>query len=309
MSFATIEEDGRASGHPSFFGTASFRLSTLRTGACWATLAAALLVAACASTPAVPLAVPRAANAIVVDGLANEWEGIPTLYLESSVRVLGAARDGENLFLMFRYSDSRLEERLDREGVMLWLDAGGQRARSFGIRYGGVPGRPPGRPHGRGSEASPERRGAPPPERGSGGFTLVRGEEKEIVPPAADRGAVATTARAEGSSCFELRIPLAEIPGYREGTTAIDLGIEIGGMTETERKELEERRNERGGQGPPGGGGGPGGGMGGGRGGGRGGGMGGPGGGRGGPGGGGGSHGPNRDAGDSLVWVSLRIGA
>ena len=258
------------------------------------------------------LATPAVPTPIVLDGADDDWQGAPMTYLEDSVRVLAAAHDGTDLYIMFRFADESLARRIARFGVTLWLDGGAGHATDYGIRYagsaavaealssgsddGGGYRLPPG--------AAPVEDAPTPPKPGN--IMVVRGDASDLRPETAPEGPSASSTVTDDLFCYELRIPLAEIPGFAptagsDGSADLSLGIQLGGPSVAGR-----------GLGP-GGRGGFGGGMGGGMNGGmsgRGGGLGSPGGRTGGPGGGmGGPRGERPTPKPSEpIWVTLELG-
>lgn len=264
-----------------------------------------------ASAKAVLLA-PIVATPVALDGSDGDWNGQPMTYLQDSIRVLAAAHDDTDLYLMFRFADERLARRIAHFGVTLWLDGAGGHAKDFGIRYAGSAavaealheGRDPGAgdfqlpPDASGSEGMPV-----PPKPGN--IAVVRGGESDLRPETREQGPSATSAVSDGLYCYELRIPLAEIPGFTggsdaKGITTVSLGIQLGGPAFAGRG-----RGPAGRGGSSGGMGGPGGGMGGRRGMG---GMGGRDGGMGEPGGMGGDRGQRPEVKPAdPVWVTLEL--
>lgn len=264
---------------------------------------------------------------MTLDGETADWEEIPIVYLEESLRVMSVAHDDDNLYLMYRFADERLARRLMAQGVMLWFNGDGKaknKNEEFAVRYRGseqISQRLQStttteNQTGSDSSGRPARRppanGAGGPTRTPGQLTIIRMSLKETVDEGSLVGPGAASKFDEGIFTYELRVPLAEIGGsFAEKapskTRKIAVGIQLGGLTEAEKV----LRNERSSMGRSGGGsvtiGGGGGGMGGGRGGGMGGGMGGGrGGGMGGGRGGGPGNGrPNADT--KIEWLSLTL--
>jgi len=299
-------------------------------------MAAAAIMAALLCTPAAAIAGgsislegSTADGRITIDGDSSDWDGLPNVYLENSLRVVAASHDDGQLYVMYRFGDERLAEQLLQRGVILWFNGDGKtknKDEAFGIRYTGseamaaaVDLADPDEHAGPDSEASEHR---PPRDMRSlakqrpdpGTLTVIRHGVKDVIPEGHPPGPNAASAIHDGVFCYEFRIPLAEIGGKvadrnpsKKRTVA--LGIQIGGTTKAERESIEAALEDslgRGG-GPPAG---DVGGMGGGRPGGMGGG------GRGGMGGmgGGGRSGPPPDGSDAqkrlnpeIHWVKVEF--
>jgi len=265
------------------------------------------------------LATPAVTTPIAVDGSDADWQGSPMTYLEDSVRVLAAAHDGDNLYLMFRFYGENRARRISTFGVTLGLDGGAGHATEYGVRYAGSAAVAEALRDGRdagvdGFELPPDSAGSeemPTPPR-PGNIAVVRGGGSDLRPETREQGPAATSAVTDGLYCYEIRIPLTEIPGFTagadaEGVTTVSLGIQLGGPTFAGRgRGPAGRDGSSGGMGGPGGGiGGPGGGMGG-----RGGmgGMGGRGGEMGAPGGMGGGRGQRPEVKPAEpIWVTLEL--
>jgi len=263
-----------------------------------------------------------------LDGDPIDWEGVPIAFLEESLHVMALTHDEENLYIMYRFADERLARELMRRGVTLWINGDGKTTKkkeNFAVRYPGSQqisehlesgDRSDGRSQARGSD--PSGRPAPPPELASlrqlpGHLTVIRMGIKEIGDEGTSEGPGAASSFDDGSFCYELRVPFAEIGGKvaeaaPTATRKVAVGVQIGGLTDAEMEMVQSAMRERMGDmgGMSGGrGGGAMGGMGGdGTGGGRGGGMAG---GRGGGMGGGESDGGRRNLDPEIKWLSVRL--
>ena len=261
-------------------------------------------------------------DGISVDGLTEDWGDSPVVYLEESLRVVSVSHDDENLYIMYRFGDSRLAEQLLRRGVVLWINGDGKKKNkndAFGVRYAGseqilaaLEASRDAHDAGATSEVA-EGRGRPVPPEGIelsrpeiGVVTVIRDGIKESIADGESRFQAGSTS-VDGVYAYELQISMDEIGGKIADTPATELrklavGIQLGGLTEAEKKLMEERagqmREQQGGRG--GGMGGPSGGMGG-----PGGGMGGLGGGRGGRSGGSGGGRPSLDS--KIDWLVVEL--
>jgi hypothetical protein len=213
-----------------------------------------------------------ATGPITLDGSPADWEGIPVMYLEESLRALAVTHDQDNLYLMYRFADERLARELLDRGVILWVNSDGKtknKDEAYGVRYGGSSGIQSAL-----EEEAPERQGGPPDEPQEGRhapprpagpesmrthadqLTRIRLGVKETVEQGRDVEPAAASAAGDQGFCYELRIPIADIGGKVAAqappeTRTIAVGIQIGGLTKAEAEAAEE--------GPPGmpGGGGP----------------------------------------------------
>ncbi len=233
-------------------GMAGAPASLLR-GACW--LAAAVAVSAVPSFSAgateVVESVPLGSR-VTVDGHFDEWNGIPVHFLADSVHVLAVANDADTLYVMFRFSEPDLARSILRRGVVLWLDGDGRKRTSFGVRYGGseevaaslagargtertAP--PPAAGHERGRRA--RRRSEPEP----GTVVVISGDGSDAKPEQLPGGPVAASALADGVYCYEVAVPLRMVGGEleRQPATAerrLELGLQIGGLSDAERRAM-----------------------------------------------------------------------
>jgi len=188
----------------------------------------------CAST--ISSSAPRLAEPIVVDGSSAEWKELPRVFLSESVQILSVAHDSENVYVMFRFGDLWLAERIAAHGVTLWVDAEKTESKRFGIRYSGslevIAGI-----HESGGGERPFSSDPKP-----GNLVILRNGEREVRPGQQPGGAKAASGIRDGGYCYEFAVPISSIPGFAAARTelpkTIFLGIEIGGMA-----ALAENRN------------------------------------------------------------------
>ena len=83
-----------------------------------------------------------AAQPAKIDGEMTEWHGTSTIYFEDPGVHLGLSNDGENLYVIFRFSNESWARTIRMGGVTLWLDNSGKRKKDMGIRYTGGPSMP-----------------------------------------------------------------------------------------------------------------------------------------------------------------------
>ena len=217
-----------------------------------------------------------ASRTITIDGDTNEWKGLPLTYLGKSVHYLSIAHDHDNLYLMWRFSDRRLARRIMARGVTVWLNGDGKRKESFGIRYAGseelaaalrketaASRKRVEQPAG--DENDEPARGAPPDDMPAGErrpdgmqrqgparlqqpgtLTVFNGDKMEVLYETNEHGPRAGSAVHDGVFGYELLIPLrliggkvAELTGGE--TQTLRIGVEIGGMSYSERKAMREK--------------------------------------------------------------------
>ena len=261
---------------------------------------------------------------MVLDGDPIDWQGIPIVYLEDSLHLMSIAHDDHNLYLMYRFADKRLARQLMMRGVTLWISGNGKTTKKkeeFAVRYPGSEqisehleseDNADGRSRPGGSDSSGRR--SPPQELASlrqfpGHLTVIRSGLKDSIDEDNPDGPGAGSSFNEGSFCYELRIPFAEIGGKFAETDPsknrrIAIGIQIGGLTDAEKEIVQSAMRERMGDAGGTGGGRGGGAMGGGMGGPPGGGMSG---GRGGGMGGGKGDGGRRRPDPEIEWLSVTL--
>lgn len=218
---------------------------------------------------------------ITVDGATTEWRGLALAYLGKSVHILGVARDRSNLYLMWRFSDRRLARRVMARGVTIWLNGDGKKKESFGVRYAGSEGlarslkkemaatrrragnasdredREPARGMPPGDVPRDQRRPDGMRRRGPsrlqqpGTLTIFEGDKMRVVYEDNEHGPRAASALRDGVYGYEMLIPLKMIGGKVARMAAgepgtLRIGIEIGGMSSSERKVMRERAGDRG---------------------------------------------------------------
>jgi len=211
------------------------------------------------------------AEPVKVDGEMTEWPSGSTVYFEDSGVQLGLRNDSQNLYILFRFGNQSWARAIRRGGLTLWLDNSGKKKKDLGIRYNGGPSL---------SDSEMQKSGM----AGEGGFwgsltpeqqqRLIdrqaampdqiivvdkKGDQRMILPADGSKGPAVSSATSQGIFTYEFSIPLqkSDVSHYGIGAQpgqTICLGLEWGGMSESNR---ERRMHEGGGMGggPPGGGG------------------------------------------------------
>lgn len=84
------------------------------------------------------------ADAIIIDGKIEDWEGKPTMYFEDEKAVIGVCNDAERLYVAFRTRDHKLARIISMSGLTLYFDVRGKESKDFALRFRpGPPPRPP----------------------------------------------------------------------------------------------------------------------------------------------------------------------
>ena len=196
-------------------------------------------------------------QAIPIDGSGNGWTGFSTLSDKPPLSV-AAANDGQFLYLAIRTSDPGTRRMIERQGLIVWIDAKGKKDKKFGLHYPEAAEMPApgdgrsGRPGGAGGggyggrggyaggqppqEGQPQTQGPPPDPQTDG-----RWQHMEIVGPGKNDkrdlmldhvpGIQVKVGDQEGVLTYELRVPLqatSDAPyaiGVQPGAV-IGLGLE-----------------------------------------------------------------------------------
>jgi len=191
-----------------------------------------------------------------VDGMADDWTAASLNYEEELKLVYGIGNDNENVRFVIRFNDRRLAHKIDRRGMVIWLD----KDKNRGIRYIDESARDrmwESMMEGRGG-----MRGNPPnvqPSLLSGKFFWVENKiETEITREKSD-SYKAVASFVDGYYCLEYEFS-RDLINSSEKFTA---GIEIPAISDELKKMIEDRMSEmktrRGPGGESGGMGGPGG--------------------------------------------------
>ena len=195
------------------------------------------------------------AQPLPIDGSSSGWTGFSTLSDKPPVSV-AAANDGQFLYLAIRTSDPGARRMIERQGLIVWLDAKGKKNEKFGLHYPEAAEMPspgegrfgrPGGGYGGNSGGYGGNAGGQPPQEGQpqgpppDPQTDGRWQHMEIVGPGKDDkrdlmldhvpGIQVKVGDQEGVLTYELRVPLqatADAPyaiGVQPGAV-IGLGLE-----------------------------------------------------------------------------------
>jgi len=170
---------------------------------------------------------------IAIDGKYEDWEGINQNILEDLNIVVGMANDETNLYLMFRMNDERMARRIRMMGVS-----------STDLHISDRPGL---RPTDERStqmeermEKMRERLGKDLPRAGR--ITIIQGDEKTERDESSFDGPAAGSSYQNGVFCYEFRLP---IPISVELGKKLKLGLELGGISDEDRKAMMQELGGR----------------------------------------------------------------
>lgn len=189
---------------------------------------------------------------IAIDGKYEDWEGINQNILEDLNIVVGMANDETNLYLMFRMNDERMARRIRMMGVTIWLNKEGKKKKDYGVCYTGstdlhISDRPGLRPTDERStqmeermEKMRERLGKDLPRAGR--IMIIQGDEKTERDESSFDGPAAGSTYQNGVFCYEFKLP---IPISTELGKKLKLGLELGGISDEDRKAMMQEMGGR----------------------------------------------------------------
>ena len=198
---------------------------------------------------------------IAIDGKYADWEGINQNILEDQNIVVGMANDENNLYLMFRGNDERMARRIRMMGVTVWLNKEGKKKKDFGILYTGstdlhVSYRPDIKSSDPRNQQMDERMQRMMARRREklpkpGMIMIIQGEDRSERNEYSLEGPAAGSDYENGVFCYEFKIP---IPISTVSGNEVKLGLELGGISDEDRKAMmQEMGGMRGEGGRPGG--------------------------------------------------------
>lgn len=210
------------------------------------------------------------AEPVKVDGEMAEWPSGSTVYFEDSGVQLGLRNDSENLYILFRFGNQAWARAIRMGGLTLWLDNSGKGKKDIGIRYNGGPSvsdlqkMRPSSEGGFRENLTPEQqqRLAEMEKTTADQIIVINKKTNQEMTMRADGsgGPAVSFASPQGTYTYEFSIPLqkSDVSHYGIGAQpgqVISLGLEWGGMSESDRQRM--MREGGGGMGgePPGGGG------------------------------------------------------
>ena len=193
---------------------------------------------------------------IAIDGKYEDWEGINQNILEDLNIVVGMANDETNLYLMFRMNDERMARRIRMMGVIVWLNKDGKKRKDYGICYTGstdlhISDRPGLRPTDERSTQMEERMKKMRERLGenlprAGRIMVIQGDEKTELDESAFEGPAAGSTYENGVFCYEFKLP---IPISTDLKKKMKLGLELGSISDEDRKAMMQEMGGRSGGG------------------------------------------------------------
>ncbi len=196
-----------------------------------------LAAAACGGKVYVVTSVPPP-NKIVVDGVAEEWQGALS-FIEDEELFVGFINDHTYLYVCLKSGDERSPARLMRQGLTVWFDPGGGNKKVLGIKY------PIGGPSG-----GRDRQGMMPesdesqermPSRLPAELEILRSDtefpETMTLEQARKEGLEVKASVTTGSFMYELKIPLAISEG-RTVAVGAQPNVVVGILFETGKLDM-----------------------------------------------------------------------
>lgn len=189
---------------------------------------------------------------IAIDGKYADWEGIPQNILEDQNIVIGTANDDNYFYIMLRMNDERMARRIRMMGVTVWLNKDGKKKKDYGICYTGstdlhISDRPGLRPTDERSTQMEERmekmrkRLSEKLPR-AGRIMIIQGDEKTERDESSFDGPAAGSTYEKGVFCYEFKLPISI---STELGKRIKLGLELGGMSDEDRKAMMKEMGGR----------------------------------------------------------------
>ena len=76
---------------------------------------------------------------IIVDGHIDDWNGLPTTFLEDKGAVIGLANDSQKLYVQIRFREPVYARVIHRSGLTLYFDSKGGKSKDIGLKFVGGP--------------------------------------------------------------------------------------------------------------------------------------------------------------------------
>jgi hypothetical protein len=179
---------------------------------------------------------------IVIDGSNGEWPG-PLIDLKADTPIaMGAANDGEFLYLVMHASDIKARARVFLQGLIVWFDPAGKERKQFGIKFPVGSGWP--------ADGRSGRRGPrPPPPDSVEPLPIDVPSRMEIFGPKKDDirslvldhvpGISVKLGLVAGALVYEMKVPLMKTAVFEYAIGAkpgslIGIGLEIPKLEEPE---------------------------------------------------------------------------
>lgn len=189
-----------------------------------------------------------------IDGAANEWEGAALAEWENGGVQYAFRNDAQNLYVLFIIKDSKLRSTIEDVGITLYVDAQGNKNKSYGIHFQKK------RITAEEFIAMLEKEGAVSEDQKAqirskpfynyyASEVVTKKTGSSPVPPGV-RPAMFKYASQQKSLVYEFTAPLNRIQdnaagiGAQPGAT-VTIGFEWGGPTEEQRKAIAKARGEQ----------------------------------------------------------------
>jgi hypothetical protein len=150
---------------------------------------------------------------IKIDGKTDDWLGSLSI-IEDGSALVGFRNDQDNFYVCLKVEEDSLQAQIMRQGLTVWFDPQGKKAKSLGIRY------PLGMPRGETPEESRGEPGSPPswdlPEGPLSTLEILRSEkgEHQKLEIADIPGIEIAAAPSRGLFVYELKIPLLQTESH-----------------------------------------------------------------------------------------------
>lgn len=203
----------------------------------------------------------------IIDGDGDEWRDLAFSYFDDDQTAIAVSNDSAAIYLMIISKNESTIMQLERAGVVVWLNGDGKKKRDYGFRYRA--GRlsaaerkmPAGFPMGGGME-EPREKMKEEQARLHRLITVIDKKNSIEISAKGDDGPAAAATFGKEIYAVEFKIPILPTveSGYGlkpEQSSSTMLGIEIGYMSDADKKRMQEQMRPPDGEGPSGGMGGP----------------------------------------------------
>jgi hypothetical protein len=189
---------------------------------------------------------------IIIDGNADDWEGLPLQYQEDMNVVYGVVNDDKNIEFMIRFNNERLARMFSMRGFALWLNEEGEEEKQIGIYYRDDSMRSQfmADMRNRFRENQDDEKKQIGSVKPAGKFHLAKNDTLTSIQLKDVPGFDAADGEKNGIFCFEFSIPLSSESGSpfylnKNNSQTIMVGLEILGMSEEEQEKLKADMEER----------------------------------------------------------------
>jgi len=182
-------------------------------------------------------------NDILIDGDISDWDGIDLGYLEETKTVFGTVNDDEYLYVMLRFNDSKLAQKIQKMGISLWLDESNDQKKNYGLCFtGGLKAQQKLEIEGRHlNRKSPLYLGKTSKQNlpAAGMINIIDGDNNSTAIANKTSGFAAASSKKELTYYYEFRLPLQSIAQLND---KFDLCIEVGGLEDDQIAKISGSR-------------------------------------------------------------------